>query len=180
MLVEVIIMEIGEKIKIARNNKNFTQEELATQLNVSRTAVSNWENGRNYPDLKTLIQISDILSMSIDNLLKDDLEFVKKIESDSKELKKLKEREAKKDLLTQVSLVLSFLISTFLWGNYLFFYNPYLGAFPLLGCFCSGSLGIIAALFIKNKVAKICLITINSILMFSFPILLLIALLSGF
>ncbi|EGO2744207.1 helix-turn-helix transcriptional regulator, partial [Enterococcus faecalis] len=42
-------MEIGEKIKIARNNKDFTQEELANQLNVSRTAVSNWENGRNYP-----------------------------------------------------------------------------------------------------------------------------------
>ncbi|EGO5088673.1 helix-turn-helix transcriptional regulator, partial [Enterococcus faecalis] len=52
-------MEIGEKIKIARNNKDFTQEELANQLNVSRTAVSNWENGRNYPDLKILIQISD-------------------------------------------------------------------------------------------------------------------------
>lgn len=175
----MIIMEIGEKIKIARNNKNFTQEELATQLKVSRTAVSNWENGRNYPDLKTLIQISDILSMSIDNLLKDDLEFVKKIESDSKELKKLKEREAKKDFLTQVSLILSFLISTFLWGNYLFFYNPYLGAFPLLGCFFSGFLGIVAAFFVKNKSAKVSLMIINFVLMFSFPILLLIALVNG-
>ncbi|EGO7791276.1 helix-turn-helix transcriptional regulator, partial [Enterococcus faecalis] len=63
-------MEIGEKIKIARNNKDFTQEELANQLNVSRTAVSNWENGRNYPDLKILIQISDTLNISIDKLLK--------------------------------------------------------------------------------------------------------------
>ncbi|EGO6149791.1 helix-turn-helix transcriptional regulator, partial [Enterococcus faecalis] len=86
-------MEIGEKIKIARNNKDFTQEELANQLNVSRTAVSNWENGRNYPDLKILIQISDTLNISIDKLLKDDLEFIKKIESDSEELKELKERE---------------------------------------------------------------------------------------
>ncbi|MCO5542108.1 helix-turn-helix domain-containing protein [Enterococcus faecalis] len=173
-------MEIGEKIKIARNNKGFTQEELANQVNVSRTAVSNWENGRNYPDLKTLIQISDTLNMSIDKLLKDDSEFIKKIESDSKELKELKEREIRKNVLSKISLILSFLISIFLWGIYLFFYNPYLGAFPLLGCFCSGSLGIIAALFIKNKVAKICLITINFILMFSFPILLLIALLNGF
>ncbi|EGO9362418.1 XRE family transcriptional regulator, partial [Enterococcus faecalis] len=48
-------MEIGEKIKIARNNRGFTQEELVNQLNVSRTAVSDWENGRNYPDSKTLI-----------------------------------------------------------------------------------------------------------------------------
>lgn len=170
-------MEIGEKIKISRNNKGFTQEELANQLNVSIIDVSNWENGRNYPDLKTLIQISDILNMSIDKLLKEDLEFIKKIESDSKELK---ERETRKDALSQVSLILSFLISIFLWGIYLFFYNPYLGAFPLLGCFCSGALGIIASLFIKNKIAKVCLIIINFILMFSFPILLLIALLSGF
>ncbi|RXU98312.1 XRE family transcriptional regulator, partial [Enterococcus faecalis] len=92
-------MEIGEKIKIARNNKDFTQEELANQLNVSRTAVSNWENGRNYPDLKILIQISDTLNISIDKLLKDDLEFIKKIESDSEELKELKERETRKDIL---------------------------------------------------------------------------------
>ncbi|EGS1127628.1 helix-turn-helix transcriptional regulator, partial [Enterococcus faecalis] len=66
-------MEIGEKIKIARNNRGFTQEELVNQLNVSRTAVSDWENGRNYPDSKTLIQISDTLNRSIDKLLKDDL-----------------------------------------------------------------------------------------------------------
>ncbi|EGO7925000.1 helix-turn-helix transcriptional regulator, partial [Enterococcus faecalis] len=72
-----IIMEIGEKIKIARNNRGFTQEELVNQLNVSRTAVSDWENGRNYPDSKTLIQISDTLNRSIDKLLKDDLEFIK-------------------------------------------------------------------------------------------------------
>ncbi|MDN3177444.1 helix-turn-helix domain-containing protein, partial [Enterococcus faecalis] len=70
-------MEIGEKIKIARNNRGFTQEELVNQLNVSRTAVSDWENGRNYPDSKTLIQISDTLNRSIDKLLKDDLEFIK-------------------------------------------------------------------------------------------------------
>ncbi|EGO9060176.1 XRE family transcriptional regulator, partial [Enterococcus faecalis] len=69
--------EIGEKIKIARNNRGFTQEELVNQLNVSRTAVSDWENGRNYPDSKTLIQISDTLNRSIDKLLKDDLEFIK-------------------------------------------------------------------------------------------------------
>ncbi|EKY8165451.1 helix-turn-helix transcriptional regulator, partial [Enterococcus faecalis] len=42
-----------------------------------RTAVSDWENGRNYPDSKTLIQISDTLNRSIDKLLKDDLEFIK-------------------------------------------------------------------------------------------------------
>ncbi|EHG5987350.1 helix-turn-helix transcriptional regulator, partial [Enterococcus faecalis] len=65
------------KIKIARNNRGFTQEELVNQLNVSRTAVSDWENGRNYPDSKTLIQISDTLNRSIDKLLKDDLEFIK-------------------------------------------------------------------------------------------------------
>ncbi|AYQ24178.1 MULTISPECIES: helix-turn-helix domain-containing protein [Enterococcus] len=70
-------MEIGEKIKIARNNKGFTQEELANQVNISRTAVSNCKNGRNYPDLKTLIQISDTLNISIDKLLKDDSEFIK-------------------------------------------------------------------------------------------------------
>lgn len=166
-------MKIGNKIKIARSNKQFTQEELATQLNVSRTAVSNWENGRNYPDLKTLIQISDILDISIDSLLKDDLEFIKKIESDSKELKKLKEKETKKNVLIYISIILSFLISIFLWGSYLFFYNPSMGAFPLLGCLFSGFLGVVSAFFLKNKVVKVSLMIINFIIMFSFPILLL-------
>lgn len=173
-------MEFCKKIKMARNNKQLTQAELATRLNVSRTAISNWENGRNYPDLKTLIQISDALDVSIDSLLKDDLEFIKKIESDNKEFKKLKEKEAKKEVLSQVSLVLSFLISIFFWGSYLFFYNPSLGAFPLLGCFFSGFLGIISAFFIKNKVVRIGLMIINFIIMLSFPILLLLALLNGF
>ncbi|EGO9362196.1 hypothetical protein DSM20_14855, partial [Enterococcus faecalis] len=88
--------------------------------------------------------------------------------------------ETRKVVLAQASLIFSFLISIFSWGIYLFFYKPYLGSFPLLGCFCSESLGIIAALFVKNKVVKVWLIIINFILMFSFPILLLIALLSGF
>lgn len=173
-------MKIGNKIKIARSNKQFTQEKLATQLNVSRTAVSNWENGRNYPDLKTLIRISDILDISIDSLLKDDLEFIKKIESDSKELKKLKEKEIKKNLLTYISIILSFLISIFLWGSYLFFYNPNMGAFPLLGCLFSGFLGVVSAFFVTNKVAKISLMIINFIIMFSFFILLFISLINGF
>ena len=66
------MMNIGEKIKEKRSSMNLTQQELAAQLNVSRSTVSNWEVGRNYPDIEMIVNISNLLDVSLDVLLKGD------------------------------------------------------------------------------------------------------------
>ena len=63
-------MDIGGKLKEARQNAGFTQEEIAEKLGVSRQSVSNWENNRTYPDIVSVIKLSDVYSVSLDSLLK--------------------------------------------------------------------------------------------------------------
>ena len=65
-------MEIGNKLKKARNEKGITQEKAADLLGVSRQTVSNWENNRSYPDIVSVIKMSDLYSVSLDNLLKEE------------------------------------------------------------------------------------------------------------
>ena len=62
-------MEIGEKIQQLRKEKEWTQEQLAEKLFVSRTAVSKWESGKGYPNMESLKSISKLFSVSIDDLL---------------------------------------------------------------------------------------------------------------
>lgn len=70
-------MNIGDKIKEERLKKEWTQEQLAKLLNVSRSTVSSWEVGRNYPDLETIIAISDLFRISLDHLLREDKQMAK-------------------------------------------------------------------------------------------------------
>ncbi|WP_372791468.1 helix-turn-helix domain-containing protein [Lentilactobacillus sp. SPB1-3] len=65
-------MNVAEKLKLCRKNKGMTQEQLAKQLYVSRKTISSWENGRNYPDINSLIKMSSIFNVSMDDLLRDD------------------------------------------------------------------------------------------------------------
>ena len=65
-------MEFNEKLQELRKSKGMTQEELAKELYVSRTAVSKWESGRGYPNIESLKEISKYFSVSIDELLSGD------------------------------------------------------------------------------------------------------------
>ena len=65
-------MEFHEKLQKLRKNKGLTQEELASCLYVSRTAVSKWESGRGYPNLESLKDIARFFGISIDELLSGD------------------------------------------------------------------------------------------------------------
>ncbi len=65
-------MEIGSKLKNARNEKGITQEKAAELLGVSRQTISNWENNKSYPDIISVIKMSDIYSVSLDHLLKEE------------------------------------------------------------------------------------------------------------
>lgn len=62
-------MELGEKLCELRKSKGLTQEELAKDLYVSRTAISKWESGRGYPSIDSIKEISKYFSVSIDELL---------------------------------------------------------------------------------------------------------------
>ena len=65
-------MEIGSKLKNARNSIGLTQEQAAEALGVSRQTISNWENNKSYPDIISVIKMSDIYSVSLDHLLKEE------------------------------------------------------------------------------------------------------------
>ena len=71
-------MELGKQIKRYRMEANLSQEELADKVFVSRQTISNWENDKNYPDIKSLVLMSEVFHVSLDYLVKGDLERMKK------------------------------------------------------------------------------------------------------
>lgn len=103
---------IGRKIKEARTKKKMTQQELSDLLNVSRSAISNWEGGRNYPDLDMIVQLSDILEISLNQLLREDKIMIKEI---SKEQRK----NSKRKNLLKIIIPL-FIVSLFTTGYLLY------------------------------------------------------------
>lgn len=65
-------MEIGALIRDARNQTGLTQEQAAEALGVSRQTISNWETGKSYPDIISVIRMSDLYDVSLDHLLKEE------------------------------------------------------------------------------------------------------------
>lgn len=65
-------INVGQKLQMARNKQGLTQEQIAQQLQVSRQTISNWENNKSYPDIVSLITLSELYQISLDQLLKGD------------------------------------------------------------------------------------------------------------
>ncbi|SFB07738.1 DNA-binding transcriptional regulator, XRE-family HTH domain [Acetitomaculum ruminis DSM 5522] len=63
-------MEIGSKIRQSRMEAKITQEQVAEILGVSRQTISNWENEKSYPDIISVLKMSDLYQVSLDYLLK--------------------------------------------------------------------------------------------------------------
>ncbi|MDO4864250.1 MAG: helix-turn-helix transcriptional regulator [Ruminococcus sp.] len=72
-------MNIGKNIREIRTKNNMSQEEFGKLFYVTRQTVSNWENEKSFPDLKTIVDISDKFDISLDKLLKEDKEMVETI-----------------------------------------------------------------------------------------------------
>lgn len=62
----------GNRLAKLRKEHNLTQEDLAKKLNISAQAISKWENDLTAPDIDTLIKLSDIFNISLDELLKNE------------------------------------------------------------------------------------------------------------
>lgn len=71
-------MNLGSQIKKYRNELSMSQDELAEKVFVSRQSISNWENDKTYPDIKSLLLLSEVFQVSLDQLVKGDLEIMKK------------------------------------------------------------------------------------------------------
>lgn len=131
-------MELGNKIKYYRGEKELSQEELAERVYVSRQTISNWENNKSYPDINSIVLLSEVFEISIDNLIKGDVEQMKK-EINSEEVKKLKFYATIMVILMLAALILLMPMLKFI-GLYGFI--PY---FVLVAC----------AMFFAIKVDKI-------------------------
>ena len=75
-------MNIGEKIKNAREENKLTQTQASEILMVSRQTISNWETGKSLPDILSVIHMSELYKISLDELLKGDKAMIEKIEKD--------------------------------------------------------------------------------------------------
>ena len=73
-------MDIGKVLVSLRKEHALTQEEFGSIFHVTRQTVSNWENGKNYPDLQTLVAISDRFDISLDTILRGDAKMVETID----------------------------------------------------------------------------------------------------
>ena len=84
-------MELSNRIKELRTEKGWSQEVLAQRAYVSRQTISNWETERSYPDVHSLLILSDLFGVSLDELIKGDVDTMKEeiTKNDGKEMKKL-------------------------------------------------------------------------------------------
>lgn len=80
-------MELQNTIKTLRSNMGLSQEELADAVYVTRQTVSNWETGKSYPDIKSLLLLANFFGVSLDFLVKGDIEKMKEISK--QDIKKL-------------------------------------------------------------------------------------------
>ena len=80
-------MEIGKKLKNARIEAGLTQEKAAEKINVSRQTISKWENEKSYPDIISVIALSDLYSVSLDELLKGDQKMAEHLEESTNVVK---------------------------------------------------------------------------------------------
>lgn len=87
-------MELGKQIKKYRGELGLSQEILAEKIYVSRQTVSNWENDKNYPDINSLLRMSEVFHISIDILIKGDVEKMKQEIKINQEDKKLFEMDS--------------------------------------------------------------------------------------
>ena len=93
-------MEIEKKLKDARANAGLKQEQVAEKIMVSRQIISNWENGKSLPDIISIINLSDLYQISLDELLKGDTKMKEKIEKD------VKVAESNKRLVLTTAIIL--------------------------------------------------------------------------
>ncbi len=70
-------MELNKQIKKYRTSLNLSQDDLADKIYVTRQTISNWETGKNYPDIHSLLLMSSVFNVTLDQLTKGDIEIMR-------------------------------------------------------------------------------------------------------
>lgn len=110
-------MEIEKRLKDARVKAGLTQEQVAQEVMVSRQTISNWENGKSLPDILSIMKLSDLYQISLDELLKGDSKMKEKIEKNVKIAKGNKRLILTTAILIFVVAII-YSISTFVGGTF--------------------------------------------------------------
>ena len=105
--------DIGCKIKAARIEKKLTQEQVAELLGVSRQTISNWENEKSYQDIISVIELSSLYSISLDDLLKGDERMMEHLE-ESTNVVKSNQKLIGAIILNIITVILLITLSMFL------------------------------------------------------------------
>lgn len=105
-------MRLGQTITDIRKQRGMTQEEFARIFNVTRQTVSNWEKEKNYPDLETLIRMSEEFNISLDVMLKEDTQMVNKLNMQIK----FSQRFKKNAIRTLIVIVAALALAGIGWG----------------------------------------------------------------
>lgn len=130
-------MEISEKLRTARIHAGLNQEEAAEAAMVSRVTVSHWENGKSLPDIVSLIRLSDLYHMSLDDMLKGDIRMEKKIAKDSRDLRVVKAFAQRLGIIIGI-FALFLILSRFIGGGFEEFVwgaAPWVAAALAVSCF---------------------------------------------
>ena len=133
-------MNIGKRLKDARIESGYTQEQVAEQLDVSRQTISSWENGRTFPDIVSVVSLSDIYDVSLDALIKGDEKMLEHLEESTNLVKSNKKLlfAIIANILTAIAMIgLSVIVPS----------NEY----ALAGVFC---VMVIAASFLMHQIVK--------------------------
>lgn len=133
-------MEIGKKLKDARTSTGFTQENVAEKIDVSRQTISNWETEKSYPDIISVIKLSDLYEISLDELLKGDAKMIEHLEESTNIVK------SNQKLIIAIALN-GFLLILFILFNGLIAKNTYL----IMG---SSALGIVSTCILFYQIIK--------------------------
>ncbi|OQJ69903.1 transcriptional regulator [Leuconostoc pseudomesenteroides] len=112
-------MLIGVKIKMIREAFDLTQEQLGKELHLTRQTISSWENGKSYPGITDILSISNKYNVSLDELMKEDIELIEHLETIDHSLNKQKILYA----IAYVANALFLLVSIF--SNYMHFLPIY-------------------------------------------------------
>jgi len=153
-------MRICEVIKQARVDADLSQEVAAEKVGVSRQTMSNWETGKNYPDIVSVIALSDAYGVSLDSLMKGDKGMIKHLEESTNVTKSNRQKVASTVALG-ISIVGIALVIVALGGEYWDFVDlpswiaifiPLLAVLTITRSFKIFGIGFRAALFPKSEI----------------------------
>ena len=107
-------MKLPDKIIKLRKGKGWSQEDLAEKLDISRQAISRWENGTALPDVQNVLQISKLFNVTTDYLLNDDYESdrdIPVVQTTAQETEDLFSKKRRMHLISAIA----FTIAVFFW-----------------------------------------------------------------